>query len=397
VLYVHFEGVGGGAANSLRYVIARLPPDVEHMVLCPRGSSAEAFRDSGLRVLDGPRVSVFANGVAAPLRGLRLLDLVRTLYLALREAAPLRRAIGEFKPQIVHLNERGLLHAAKIAKEYGAKVVMHARLPADRTCRWAHSISVRWINKYVDCLVPIDESVRRSLPEVSRCRVVYNPSRGRAGEDPAAYPRVPPEAGISLRVSFIAFLRDFKGVWDLLAAARLLASRRDIVFQVAGGNSRPPEFYSSLFGRACSALGFSPDTERRMREAVARHGLEGQVRMLGHVREITSLLEATDVLLFPSRMNAIGRSVYEAGVHGIPAIVTLKDRVEDIVEHGRTGIIVPEGAPAALAAAVSCLASDTDLRRTLGANARRKYLAQFDAANSAKHLMQIYEMVLAGA
>ena len=94
------------------------------------------------------------------------------------------------------------------------------------------------------------------------------------------------------------------------------------------------------------------------------------MRLLGRVDQVETVLRESDVLAFPSHLNGPGRAVFEAGMHGIPAIVALKDRVEDVVEDGVTGLIVPPRDPRRLADAVLRLADDPTLRRRLGDAAR---------------------------
>jgi len=116
--------------------------------------------------------------------------------------------------------------------------------------------------------------------------------------------------------------------------------------------------------------------------------------MLGHVEDIDEFLDSTDILVFPSRLNGPGRSVFEAGIRGIPAVVALADRVEDIVEDDVTGLIVPERDPTALAAAVERLAGDPVLRARLGTNAQRKYRLQFDPARIGQRILDVYVSVV---
>jgi len=58
------------------------------------------------------------------------------------------------------------------------------------------------------------------------------------------------------------------------------------VFQIAGGNSRPREFYRTCRGRLASLLGLVSDVECAARERIVRERLEGRVLMLGHVDDI---------------------------------------------------------------------------------------------------------------
>lgn len=395
VLYVMHTPARGGAGRSLQYLIEHFPPGaVEATALCPPGPIVPDLRALGIEVRSIPGVSMFASTEGVSLSGARLLELLRTVW-QMRHAAAIRRAIAEIRPDVVHLNERGMLHAARVVRQAGVPVVMHARSVVAANTPWVDRVSTPLIRRYVDRVIAIDESVRRSLGELPNVDVVYNPypgssARGERVRDASGSPAL-------VRVAYLTGLLAFKGIWDLLEAARLLRDRRDIQFLVAGGNSRPDDFHRSLGGRVAHLFGFAPDVETAVRAWVARHQLEPTVKLLGQVKRVEDVLLQSDILAFPSHLNGPGRSVFEAGIHGIPSIVALRDRLEDVVVDGETGLIVPPRDPGRLAEAIVRLVDDPSLRHRLGSNARSRYSVQFDPAEAARRVLGVYrELVSAG-
>jgi glycosyltransferase involved in cell wall biosynthesis len=385
VLYVMHSGVPAGSAESLCLLLESFPPGSVHAtVICPPGAVMPRLRRTGATVRSIPGVSMFHSIQGVPLRGLRLLELTRTAWMT-RYGGAIRAAIRETRPDIVHLNERGMIQAARIASREGVPVVLHARSVAERREGWVRRVSAAAIRRYVTRVVAIDESVRSSLAELPGVEVIYNPiDRGVSTADEPQRDTAAP-----VRVTFLAGLQTFKGIDDLLDSALRLRDRRDIVFQIAGSNSRPDAFHRSLRGRVLHLFGFAPDVESWIRRWIAEHGLGETVRLLGRVRPEDVLVE-TDILVFPSHLDGPGRSVYEAGARGIPAVVSLLHRVEDVVVHQETGLIVPERDPPALAQSIARLADDPELRRRLGENARRRYRRQFDPAVSAGRMLALY-------
>lgn len=73
----------------------------------------------------------------------------------------------------------------------------------------------------------------------------------------------------------------------------------------------------------------------------------------------------------------------------------MRDKIEDVVEDGVTGLIIPEKNPVALANALQKLADDDKLRQRLGENARQKYISQFDRRKSANQVLEIYKSLIA--
>ena len=93
----------------------------------------------------------------------------------MRYGSHVREAIRDFKPDIVHVNELWMLHAASVGKAAGLPVVMHARIVPDPGNRWLLAFTWRLINRCVDCTIAIDGSVRNSLVGVRKCEIVNRP------------------------------------------------------------------------------------------------------------------------------------------------------------------------------------------------------------------------------
>lgn len=405
VLYVNHMPVMCGAVKSLLLLLRNFKEgEVESLVLSPPGPAFAAFEEAGFAVRPISVPSKFASSPGVPLRGLRLLSLLSTL-LDRRSGRAIRSAIRWHQPHIVHLNERSLLQAARIATRAGVPVVMHARNVADRETRWAHRICMRALQSNARAVIAIDGSVHHSIREVTHCRTVYNP--GAAGDsEGVSATSYAATVGDEKRVGgmdqtdgrtrflYLSVLRDFKGIWDFLEAARLLKDRDDLEFIVAGGNSRPASFYKRRVSRIAGLLGYAPDVERQVKQFIRRHRLEQSVKLMGHVTDVESLFKDIHVNVFPSWLNGPSRSVFETGLRGIPSILTLRDRVEDIVEDGITGLIVPDRNPKALAEAIAKMADSPESCLQMGQRAKEKYRKQFDPRRSAEQVIRIYQSLM---
>jgi phosphatidylinositol alpha-1,6-mannosyltransferase len=111
-----------------------------------------------------------------------------------------------------------------------------------------------------------------------------------------------------------------------------------------------------------------------LKEIITRHELDGCVRILGRVPEETLIgwYHAADVFALASintggQFEGFGLVHLEAGAAGLPAIGTLGCGAEDAIDDGETGYLVPQGDPDALAAAITRLLRNPDLRARLGA------------------------------
>lgn len=385
VLYVSHTGASGGCNGSLGHLIANLPPGtVDAHVACPDGPALASLSAVGATVHRIPGVAMLMSIHGVPMRGARRVDLLRALF-QMRYGWALERLIDSLQPDLVHLNERGMFQAARIAHRKGVPVVLHARSVTDRSAPWLNRYAAWWIRRYVDRVIAIDESVRHSLRGITDSEVIYNPLAVAAVPDrdmPVPVPGV-------VRVTYLTGLLRFKGIWDLMEAARLLRGREDILFQVAGANSRPKSFHGSLLGRLSHLLGLAQDVETPLHAFVRQHDLS-RVWLLGQVDDTRSLLRKTDILVFPSHLNGPGRSVFEAGVRGIPSVVSMDDPIEDVIVDGVTGLIVPPRAPSRLASAIGQLADSCTLRHRLGTAARAKYGMQFNPSRIGQQVRALY-------
>jgi glycosyltransferase involved in cell wall biosynthesis len=92
----------------------------------------------------------------------------------------------------------------------------------------------------------------------------------------------------------------------------------------------------------------------------------------------TSLLRAADAFVMPSVRLASGRSegtptaAIEAAQVGLPIVVSAVGGLRELVEHERSGLLVPPGDVAALRGALVRLRDDRDLRRRLARGAKRE-------------------------
>ena len=78
---------------------------------------------------------------------------------------------------------------------------------------------------------------------------------------------------------------------------------------------------------------------------------------------------------------------------GRPVVATRAGGVGEVVEDGRSGVLVEPGDPVELAAAIGALLADDGLRERLGAAARER-AAAFDIGAAARRMEQVYAELL---
>ena len=93
-------------------------------------------------------------------------------------------------------------------------------------------------------------------------------------------------------------------------------------------------------------------------------------RMNGEMRDLYRRSTVVAVALHQTPLGSGLTVVLEAMASGRPIVVTANPGIDEYVEHGVTGTLVPPGDPAAFARALRDLLSDSDRAREMGRNAR---------------------------
>ena len=174
---------------------------------------------------------------------------------------------------------------------------------------------------------------------------------------------------------FVGRLASNKGLRTLLEAFAPLARRDDRATLVLVGEDG----------------GMAAAVDRRAREL----GIEGRVHRLGHVadeRLLASAYREARALVLPSEYEAFGLVLLEAMAQGTPVIASRVGGIPEVVDDGRTGLLVPPGEPGPLAAALGRLWDDPELGQRLG-SAGRTAVPRYSWESVAAALEGIYREV----
>lgn len=101
------------------------------------------------------------------------------------------------------------------------------------------------------------------------------------------------------------------------------------------------------------------------------------IEFLGHVDDVTDVLRNSDVLMHPSYHEGFGLSLVEAEMCGLPIIASNVGSIPEIVKDGTNGILVNPKSVEGLAAAMSLLVKDAELRTVMGKAGRKIFLKNF--------------------
>jgi colanic acid/amylovoran biosynthesis glycosyltransferase len=119
-----------------------------------------------------------------------------------------------------------------------------------------------------------------------------------------------------------------------------------------------------------------------------RGALEKEARSIGLRDQIEFI---PSVRTESGREEGLGMVMLEAAAHGVPVIGSRVGGIPEGIDDGRTGFLVPERDPTALAQRLQSLLADPALRRSLGTAARAKMVAGFDLAQQIAKLESLYD------
>ena len=144
--------------------------------------------------------------------------------------------------------------------------------------------------------------------------------------------------------------------------------------------------------RARVAFAGGGELEGALRARAERHG--NAVMFLGQRGDVPELLAACDLVVLPSMAEALPTALIEAAAAGRPVVGTRVGGTPEVVEEGETGLLVPPGDSAALAAAVVSVLTDRDKARSFGEAGRRRALSQFSVRAQVGRTVALWSQVL---
>ena len=289
--------------------------------------------------------------VAAPenLALRRAVTLIGVPYhgLAAGDLGGLLRLLRSVRPDVLYAFGRfRTIPWALVARLAGVRSIVAAERSAGN--RWSDRVARRLDRHLVDAYVANSDCAARNLRAIvgdePPVRVVPN---GVASPTPVRRDRAGREAPSLLCVGNIT---PNKGQGVLLEAIRLLRPRRPGIRAVLVGR----DFTRGRFFRAAEA-----------------RGLGDTFTALGFLDDVRPCLARADVVVLPTlHREGMPTALLEAMAAGVPVVASRVGGVAEIVEHGRTGILVMPGDARALASAVDRLLDDDDLADRLAAAAR---------------------------
>jgi len=294
------------------------------------------------------------------------------------DSAALRRALAEFRPELVQVEEEPWTQVA------GAVVRAATRLDFRVTVFSWESLPAR---------LPFMARLRRDRV-LHRCAGLIAGNKLALGlltaGDSGKPTTVLPQTGVTPPLVAGSLARP---VLSIGFVGRLVPERGlDLLFRACVQLSDPWSIHVAGTGPAQEEL-----------EALAeRLGIAARVIWHGALSRsaLAALWPQLDCAAFPSRTTARwvetrGRTALDAMAHGLAVVVSASGALPEVA--GSAGRVIPEEGVDQLAEVLSSFAQDPDARRALGAEARRRVLAEYTDESIAQRTLGFWRVVTGSA
>jgi len=398
----------GGSVMSLLYLIRKLDRDrYTPVIAClgPESDVTEFYREHGLDTLSCPGLSILPHTTGGwfPLYNPRaLIQLVMTILRFPESVRATQRLIREVKPDLVHLNSVVLVPSAIGAARMGVPVVWHVREAVVRGhLGLRHFLLRRWLDQVPAEVIFISSDERRLTFRDRKGVYIPNFVDFKRFDRQLDGTECRRELGLALDdqvVLFLGGLSIIKGIHPFLEAMRLEHARNPRIHVLVGAGISPSSpSWTARLARTLLPLVGRPTTRQRAMAFMEQHRMKEYVHLLPFRRDVERLLAASDILVFPSIAPHFGRPVIEAGAMGTPVVASRIGGVEELVEDGKTGLLVPPGDAVALADALHRLLMDPVTAKGMGANGHTRAYSLYNADVNAERTIAIYDRIIHGS
>jgi glycosyltransferase involved in cell wall biosynthesis len=184
-----------------------------------------------------------------------------------------------------------------------------------------------------------------------------------------------------------------KGCFHLALIGRLHPQKNHLLVLEALGQIGPErirDWRVWFFGAATGGQDFAD----RIRREITQRGLDSIVRVESPTTRIASVLRRLDGVLLPSRYEGFPNVVLEAMALRVPSVVTPVGDIPNMIEDGRTGIVLDRTDARAIAEALARLrALSPEARAAMGEQSRRVVEERFSMPVVAKRYLELYRSV----
>lgn len=359
VLYLITKSNWGGAQRYVYDLAVNLPKDrYEAMVACGgTGELVKRCADAHIPVMEIPNLE----------RDISMVKEVRALF-------SIMDIVRSARPDILHINSSKAGGLGALAGHImGVKKIIFTvhgwAFREKRNALWRLSV---WLASFITVLlshnvIAVSKKDRSDSPLRSKTVVIKN------GIDEA--PLLPKQdARESLSQTPLP-----NAVWVGVVAELTANKGIDVLLQAV------PDVQEAHFFIAGNG-----EDKNYLVKMAQNLGISDRVTFLGQVQNVARYLTAFDIFVLPSRKEGLPYTLLEAGSAGLPVVATNVGGIPEIVEHEKTGLLVPPKDPRSLANALKRLIANEPFRKKLGTALKQKVEREFSLDSMLEQTATLY-------
>jgi len=287
-----------------------------------------------------------------------------------KNAKRLQAIIEKEKAQFLQVNDFYNLIGARLKKRgYSGKLITYVRLlPSARP----KILSNWWISqavKFSDHVVCVSDAVRREMPDAKNIVRIY---------DAVDYPEMNCQKTSEPHTVNLLYLANYipgKGQEYALEAFHLAYKKNERLRL---------HFYGGDMG-----LEKNRQYRKHLEKKANELGLSKVVQFFGFTTKTAEVICAADIVLNFSDAESFSMTCAEAAYYGRPVIATRCGGPEEIIENGKTGLLVNKGNIEQMADAILQLTAETRNYKVMGREAAKYVREKFSVENFIKQFLSL--------
>lgn len=317
-----------------------------------------------------------------------ILPLERTFHL--RSAWTLAQFLRQWQADLVHTHTAvpGMVLARIGARLANVPILCHIHgsihYSSKPLIRFLQNTLDNFTARFCKALIAVSNNTKLSLlatgKQADKVLVVPNGVKLTVSPERSTHYPLPLERNIPAAhrlVGCVARLAPAKGQHVLIqAAVEILAAVPDVTFMFVGADLASGGTY-----------------EQELRACAERLGVSANTRFVGFHNDAAHLMSLFDVFVLPSQHEAMPMTILEAMAARVPVVATRVNGIPEVVEEGKTGLLVPWNDAHALASAILKLLCDPLLSRKMGEAGRQRVEEHFDLDQLHDAVFRLYEQI----
>ncbi len=295
--------------------------------------------------------------------------------------AQIRQRLQDGQFDILHtFNNKAVSNGLRASKALPVKFIAYRGIEANVSVFDPASWTT-YLNPRVDKIICVADAIRRYLANMKFLWWRFPPGKAitiHKGHDLSWY-QAPPVSRDELGLPDNAFVvgctaneRPRKGLPYFIEAARQLPEHADIHFLLIGEIGGP---------KTMQSIENSPASER--------------IHLTGFRTDAPQVLASCDVCILPAlKREGLPKGIIEGMVYGVTPIVTDSGGSPELIEQGKSGLIIEPASSSAIAGAITRLYEDRDACRQMGEEARERIQRDFHYSATIEKTLSVYRELL---